>query len=218
MKKRNVYKDIVVFAVICLVLSSMIQIVKKYQKEEKSYGFTIMADREIQTDVVKEFEKIKGLTRFEPYTEIPVTIRLGNYILETNLTVADIEDYPLEWKVVDEKIVLGNTPVLFMGEDSFFGFIDQYGYTPEKSQIQKWIEDYKNLELTITDEEEKSRTARISGIIKSPGRLVCMDMGQLEELEKKKTHITGGYMEVWGYQNAENAKEILESGGFVLEE
>ena len=56
------------------------------------------------------------------------TIRLGNYILETNLTVADIEDYPLEWKVVDEKIVLGNTPVLFMGEDSFFGFIDQYGY------------------------------------------------------------------------------------------
>ena len=137
--------------------SSMIQIVKKYQKEEKSYGFTIMADREIQTDVVKEFEKIKGLTRFEPYTEIPVTIRLGNYILETNLTVADIGDYPLEWKVVDEKIVLGNTPVLFMGEDSFFGFIDQYGYAPEKSQIQKWIEDYKNLELTITDEEEKSR-------------------------------------------------------------
>ncbi len=123
MKKRNVYKDIVVFAVICLVLSSMIQIVKKYQKEEKSYGFTIMADREIQTDVVKEFEKIKGLTRFEPYTEIPVTIRLGNYILETNLTVADIEDYPLEWKVVDEKIVLGNTPVLFMGEDSFFGWV-----------------------------------------------------------------------------------------------
>ena len=56
-----------------------------------------------------------------------------------------------------------------------------YEFAPEKSQIQKWIEDYKNLELTITDEEEKTRTARISGIIKSPGRLVCMDMGQVSQ-------------------------------------
>lgn len=73
------------------------------------------------------------------------------------------------------------------------------------------------MELTITDENKKKRTAKISGIIKSPGNLVCMDKGQLEALEKKRLQITGGYMEISGYQNVEEAKEILEKGGFVVE-
>lgn len=217
MKKRNIYKDIVVFAVLCITIFFLMRFVKEYQKEEKSYGFTLMSEGSIQPDVVKEFEKIKGLIRFEPYAEVPVTIRIGSYTLETNLMVADIEDYPLEWKTADEEIILGNTSVLFFGEDSFSGFTDWYGNTVEKSRIQKWIKDYQNLELTITDENKKKRTAKISGIIKSPGNLVCMDKGQLEALEKKRLQITGGYMEISGYQNVEEAKEILEKGGFVVE-
>lgn len=218
MKKRNIYKDIVVFAILCAAIFSLMQFVRAYQKEEKSYGFTLMADEGIQPDIVKEFEKIKGLTRFEPYAEVPVIIRIGSYTLETNLTVADIEDYPLEWKTADEEIILGNTPALFFGEDSFAGFTDRYGNAVEKSQIQKWIKDYQNLELTLTDEKEKRRTAKISGIIKSPENLVCMDKGQLEALEKKRLQITGGYMEISGYRNVEETKEILEKVGFVLEE
>ncbi|MDE5779306.1 MAG: hypothetical protein K2I10_12510 [Lachnospiraceae bacterium] len=217
MKKRNIYKDIVVFAVFCTTVFFLIQFVREYQKEEKSYGFTLMTDGGIQPDVVKEFENIKGLTRFEPYTEVPVTIKIGIYTLETNLTVTDIEDYPLKWKSVEEEIVLGNTPALFFGKDSFAGFTDQYGHAVGKSKIQKWIKNYRSLELTITDEKEKIRTAKISGIIKSPGGLVCMDRKQLEELEKKELQITGGYMEIWGYRNTEEAKKILEKGGFVLE-
>lgn len=133
MKKRNIYKDIVVFAVLCITIFFLMRFVKEYQKEEKSYGFTLMSEGSIQPDVVKEFEKIKGLIRFEPYAEVPVTIRIGSYTLETNLMVADIEDYPLEWKTADEEIILGNTSVLFFGEDSFSGFTDWYGNTVEKA-------------------------------------------------------------------------------------
>lgn len=216
MRKRNIYKDIVLLAVLCTAAFFMIQFVKEYQKEEKSYGFTLMSDGGIKTDVVKEFQKIKGLTRFEPYIEVPVTIKIGIYTLETNLMATDIEDYPLKWESAQEEILLGNTPALFFGKDSFAAFTDQYGHAVGKSQIKKWIKDYRNLELTITDEKEKIRTAKISGIINSPGGLVCMDRKQLEALGIKEQQITGGYMEIWGYRNAKDAKEILEKGGFVL--
>lgn len=218
MKNRNIYKNIVVCAGVCILIIMLVRLGKSWNKEQKLYGFTITTESEITEETTAQFENITGIYRFEPAASMAVTIELEGYTMETELKVVDWEQYPLKYKNAQEKILLGSTPTLFFGIETFQGFTDQHGNSPGKSQINKWKKNYVTLSPTITDKNGRVKKAKISALLEDPGNSVCIDKKQMEEIFGKLLNITGGYMEIWGYQNTQDAKVLLEQGGFIVEE
>lgn len=218
MKGRNFYKDIVNGTVMALFAILCFQMYKDYQREHKLYNFTIQSGKELTGEDAAELKNISGLVRFEPVSSAAVTLKLDGYTLEARLEGVDLESYPLDWKKAEGTISLGNTAVLFLGEDVFQEFTDKHGFFPDKGQIRKWKENYRDLNVEILDQPGHATKGRVSGILKSPEKMVCMDKAQMEEIFQKSCKITGGYMEVYGHQNMEQAKNALESGGLAVEE
>lgn len=218
MRNRNVYKDIVNCAAMVLIGIFCFHLYKDYQKEHKLYHFTIQSGQGLTGKDTAEIKNISGLVRFEPVSSVAITLKLEGYTLETRLEGVDLESYPLDWKKTEGKISLGTTAVLFLGEDVFQLFSDIHGFCPDKGQIRKWQENYGDLSVELTDGKGHVEQGRVSGILKSPGQMVCMDKGQLEEIFQKSCKVTGGYMEVYGYRNMEQAKDALERGGLTAEE
>lgn len=218
MENRNIYKDMVIVTVLCVLAVLLVRIGKAYMQEQKSYGFTIQSEKELTQEVVKEFQNISGICQFEPADTVQVTIRLQEYTMEADLTGVDLKEYPLKWEEAEEKTVLGNTSALFFGKNSFQSFIDKNGRSPGKNQIKTWIRQYPEISLTITDETGRVRKAKISGILKESGNRIYMANTQMKEIFADSAHTTGGYMEIYGYQNSKKAKELLESSGFTVEE
>ena len=182
--------------------------------EQKSYDFTVTSETEITEKNVSELENIKGICRFEPVESVNVTIELEGYTLQTELKGLDIEEYPLKWERAQETFSMGNTPVLYMGENSFTGFMDRNQSSPGKSEIENWIENYQGLSLKISDEKGRIKNAKIAGILKEPENIICMEQGQMEELWKRDFQVKEGYMEISGYQNMKVAKKLLENAGY----
>lgn len=230
MKKRNIYKDIVWLAVFCIFVSKGINWGKAYVKEQKTYDFHIQGNQELTADIIEEFRKLSGICSFAPTDTAAVTIRLGSYTLDTEITGLDLEEYPLKWKhlpgisksgtknegEMQATISMGNTPVLFFGAEVFSSFSDASGYPPLKSQVEKWIEQYETLDLTVTDAGGWERKAKICGILSRPGDKVCMDKIQMKEVFGRCSHTAGGFMEIHGYKNMEKARGLLESAGFAV--
>lgn len=217
-KKRNVYKDIVSCATILLFFVLCAHMYQNYKKEYKVYQLSIQSGQELDGKDAAELQNISGLVRFEPVSSAMVTLKLEEYTLETTLEGVDLESYPLDWKDAEGTISLGNTAALFFGEGVFQNFSEKHGYHPEKGQIRNWQENYQDLSVDIIDEAGHVKKGRISGILKSPEQMVCMDQAQMEEIFQTSSKIMGGYMEIYGYQNMEQAKHALESGGLVVEE
>ncbi|MCI8485396.1 MAG: hypothetical protein HFH41_13820 [Lachnospiraceae bacterium] len=217
MKNRNIYKDIVILTVLSLLLSFAVKEIKSWKKEESFYGFTIQLDSDLTEEIGKEFQKISGLSEFEPADTIKVTLRLKEYAMETELLGIDLEEYPLKWEKGESEIFLGNRASLFFGKESFQLFTDQNGLAPNKSQIEKWIQEYQKLDLIVIDENGREKKAGVSGILKNPDHKICMEKNQMGELFEDAVRTKGGYMEIYGYQNAEKAKELLEKAGFIVE-
>lgn len=232
MKKRNIYKDIVWIAVFCMLLSKGIGCGKAYAKEQKTYGFWIQTEKDLTADVIEEFRKLSGICSFEPVDMIPVTIAIGNYTFQTELSGLDFEEYPLNWKQLSgslesdtknagerqAKISVGNMPVLFFGEEVFSFFSDAHGYPPLKSQVEKWMEQYQTLELTVTDENGREQKAKICGILSRPKDKVCMEKSQMQEVFGSFSRTTGGFLRIHGYQNKKKARGLLENAGFVVQD
>lgn len=230
MKKRNIYKDIVWLAFFCIFVSKGITWGKAYVKEQKTYGFHIQSDQNITADIVEEFRKLSGICSFAPTDTAAVTIRLGSYTLDAEITGLDLVEYPLKWKrlpgisesgtkkeeEMQATISMGNMPVLFFGAEAFSSFADASGYPPLKSQVEKWIEQYETLDLTVTDASGQERKAKICGILSRPGDKVCMDSIQMKEVFGSCSHTAGGFMEIHGYKNMEKAHKLLEGAGFVV--
>lgn len=217
MKRRNLYKDIVIGAAVILLMVFCSNLWKNYQKEQKIYGFYIQSDRELTEKTAEQLQNISGLCRFEPSASTMVTVGLEEYTLETSLVGVSLEEYPLNFKETEGNLVLGNTAALFFGEDAFQMFSDKHGYSPDKKQIKSWTDEYQSLSLSITDEGGHVRKGYVAGILKSPGNEIYMDRGQMEEIFKESCQVTGGYMEVYGLQNMKKARDELEGGGFLVE-
>lgn len=217
MKNRNIYKDIVILAALSLLLSFVVKEIKSWKKEESFYGFTIQADSDLTEEIGREFQNISGLLEFEPADTVKVTLKLKEYAMETELFGIDLEEYPLKWEKAENEIFLGNRASLFFGKESFQLFTDQNGLAPNKSQIEKWIQEYQKLELTVIDENGNEKKAAISGILKDPAHKICMEKKQMTELFESTVHTKGGYMKIYGYQNTKKAKELLENAGFLVE-
>lgn len=217
MKNRNVYKDIVMLAVMCGALFLMIRLGNTWYMEQKSYSFTVSKETEITKEEIKEMENIKGICGFELVETIIVTIELEGYTLQTEIKGLKLEKYPLKWEKAEETFSIGNTSVLFFGKNSFAQFLDRNQHNPGNSEIKKWIENYEKLSVKVTDEKGKVRNARIAGIIEEPENTICMEQSQMEELWKNNYQIREGRMEITGYQNMKKAKKILEAGGFICD-
>lgn len=214
MKNRNVYKDIVMLAAIWGVLFFIIRIGNAWYMEQKSYGFTVSGEAELTEAIIAEMKNIKGICRFEPVESIAVTIELEGYTCSTELKGIDLENYPFKWKEVQESFSMGNTPVLFIGKDSFAQFLDRNQHSPGSSEIKKWMEDYEKISVKITDQNGIVRNARIAGILEEPENIICIEQSQMESFWKKNYQVKEGYVEINGYQNMKKAKEILEGAGF----
>lgn len=214
MKNRNMYKDIVMLAVMCGILFLMICLGNTWYMEQKSYSFAVSKETELTKEEIKELENIKGICRFEPVESIAVTIELEGYTYATELKGIDLENYPLNWKEVQESFSMGNTPLLFISKNNFAQFLDRNQHSPGSSEIRKWIEDYEKLSVKITDQKGIVRNARIAGIVEEPENIICIEQSQMEELWKNDYQIREGYMEITSYQNMKKGKKILEEGGF----
>lgn len=218
MKKHNFYKDVVLCVLSGLLVMAVYQGVKAWQKEQKSYGFTVTAQSAWTQQDISELKKLRGIWKFQPVDSISVTVELEGYTLETEMKGICMEDYPLKWQKAEQSYSMGNTPLLFIGKDCFASFADTNGNGPGKSEIQAWIERYQELKVTVIDETGSVKNARIAGILKSPSDSICMEQSQMKEIWGSIVQTKEGYMEIFGYQNMEHAKEVLMEGGVICEE
>ncbi len=217
MKKRNLYKDIVVLAAGVLVLLLFAYGIDFWIRQQKCYEITIQSETELTEEVVKEIGKIEGVCAFTPFLSCNIRLRLQEYSLETQVLGIDLDSYPLKWKQAQEEITLGNTAVLFVGQEIFSGFADDHGNSPGKSEIAQWMEQYQELELTLTDDKGRERKANIGGIVEEPSNGLYMSGGQMQELYPAFARKTGGCVKICGEKNMQKAKEILSGAGFLVE-
>lgn len=234
MEEHNIYKSIVTGAILCLLLFCTVRQLQNFSREQKTYGFTLQAGSELTEDIVAELKKLPGIRCFEPVQTVTATICLNQYSMETELTGINIDSSLLRWKNVEKTITLSNTPALFFGKNVFSHFSDKNGYAPEKSQIEAWLQNYQELEVTlilpdgikrslegvtlILPEDHCTKKARICGILEEPADQICMDKQQSTALFGHSVHILGGYMRINGYQNMKEARKSLEETGFVITE
>lgn len=217
MGKRNIYKDIVFIAVGCLFFMLAVCAGNFWMQQQRSYEIFLQSQSELTEDIVKEIGKIEGLYEFTPISFCNVKIRLQEYALETSLAGVDVSNYPLKWKAAQEEISLANTPILFFGEESFASFADNNGNGPGKSRIAEWIEKYRELQLTVADEQGRERRARIGGIVKEPSSGIYIGQSQMEGLYSASAKTIGGCATIQGERNMQKAKEILSGAGFQVE-
>lgn len=217
MKNRNIYKDIVVCAVVCLCIALLVCGVDFWIRQQKSYELAVHSETDLTEEIVKEIGKIEGVYAFIPTSSCSVKLRLEEYTLEVELTGIDIDSYPVEWKQAREELVFGSSPVLFLGQEVFSSFIDDHGNAPGKSQIAEWTNKYQELQISVTNETERERSGKIGGILKTPGAGVFMERNQMQELYQISMRTTGGCAKIQGERNMENAKELLSAAGFLVE-
>lgn len=217
MRKRNVYKDIVFFVLTCFSIIQSVNLVNFWMQQQKSYNLVLQSESELSEAIVKEMEKITGLYQFTPTCSCNLSFKLEEYTMDNGLTGIELDDYPLQWKSLQEKTVLGNTLILFLGKDVFASFVDSNGNSPGRSQTAEWIERYQELELAVTDQKGQTWTGKISGILKKPAEGIYMDMGQMQEIFQKSAKTTGGLAKIQGHQNMKQAQEILSAAGFASE-
>lgn len=218
MKNRNIYKAMVMCFLICIAAVLLIRLGKAYAMEQKSYGFTMASETELTEETASELKNIAGILKFEPVYTIMVTIELEEYTMQAELKGIELTEYPLKWKSLQKEFSMGNTPVLFLGENSFASFTDKNGNSPGKSEIEWWEENYAELSLYLTDEKGNVRKGKICGILKSPENIICMEQSQMKEVFGKSASATGGYMQISGYENWKKAKEVLQNAGFIVED
>lgn len=217
MKNRNIYKDIVFLAISCLFIVLTVRAADFWLQQQKSYEITIQSQTELTEAVVKELAKIEGLYQFTPSSCCNVTLALDEYTLETTLTGIDLARYPLKWKSAQEEIVLGNSPVLFLGQEAFASFADNNGNAPGRSRISGWMEKYQDLELTVTDESGRERRGKIGGILEKPMFGIYMSRNQMQEIYAVSAKTTGGCAKIQGKRNLQQAQELLSRAGFSVE-
>lgn len=213
MKKRNLYKYIVLCFLGLLLIVGAVRGVKWYQKEKSTYGFAVTSQTDWTQRDISELKKLQGIQKFQPVDTVNATIKLEGYMLETQIKGVNLKEYPLKWQKAGETYELGNTPLLFMGKDCFASFSDDSGNGPGESEIRAWMENLQELEATLTDEKGNVQNARIGGILKSPSGAVCMEQGQMEEVWGRQVQVTEGYVEIYGWSNMEHAREVLEGAG-----
>ena len=218
LKGHDFYRDIVWIVVTCIVVFFVAVKGEAYWKEEKMYGFQLQSERDLTEEIVEEFRKLSGICRFEPTDTVSVMISLDSYTKEAVLVGVEFGKEAIRFSSVEKSVLLGNVPELLIGEDVFSSFLDKNGYAPQKSQTDKWKENYRSLELTIIDEKGVERKGRIGGIVEQPENKIYMDKQQMHEVFGNGVHTMGGYMEIYGYQNTKKAKEIFEQAGFLTEE
>lgn len=216
MRNRNIYKDIVFLAAGGIITALLVWAGMFWIQQQKSYDFTIQSQAELTEEVVKQLAKIEGLYQFIPSLTCNVTLRLDEYTLETSLIGVEIEQYPIKWKSVQEEIVLGNSPVLFFGQEAFGSFADDNGNAPGRSKISGWVENYQDLELVVTDERGRERRGSIGGILEQPSSSIYISGNQMQEIYAS-SRITGGSAKIQGYRNMQKARELLSGVGFQVE-
>lgn len=215
--KRNRYKDIVFLAAGCLCILLVVRGVEFWRHQQKSYEISIQSETELTEDIVTEIGKIKGVQSFISCKSCNVTLRLEEYMMETSIAGVDLDRYPFQWENAESEITLGNTPVLFLGEEAFSAFFDDHGNGPGRSRIMQWKEDCPKLDLTVTDENGRERNAKIGGILKEPVAGIYMSGAQMQELYSSFAKTTGGCIRIRGERNCDKAKELLSEAGFQVE-
>lgn len=216
MKKRNIYKDVVAIAIGCIITALAVQAINFWMRQQKSYEIIIRSQEELTEADVKEMGKIEGLYRFTPAFSCQVTLRLEEYSLEAMLEGVESDGYPLAWKLVQDEMRLGNSPVLFFGKEVFASFTDSNGNGPGKSRIARWLEGYQDLELAVADGDGRERAGKIGGILESPASGIYMDEGQLQGIYGEDAKMTGGCVKLQGYRNMKRAQEILSGAGLQV--
>lgn len=217
MKNRNIYKDIVFLAISCLFLTLTVRAADFWFQQQKSYEIIIQSQTELTDTVVKELAKIEGLYQFTPSSSCNVTLALDEYTLETSLTGIDLTNYPLKWKSAQKEVVLGNSPVLFFGKETFASFADNNGNAPGRSRISAWMENYQDLQLTVTDESGRERRGKIGGILEKPLSGIYMSRNQMQKIYTISAKTTGGCAKIQGKRNLQRAQELLSDAGFQVE-
>lgn len=217
MKNRNIYKDIVFLAAGGLLTALLVWAGMFWIQQQKSYDLTIQSQGELTEETVKQLAKIEGLYQFTPSSCCNVTLQLEEYVLEMPLTGIDVDCYPLKWRSAQEKIVLGNSPVLFLGQETFASFVDDNGNSPGRSQIDGWLQRYQELELTVADESGKMRRGKIGGILKQPSSGIFISGKQMQKIFASSERVSGGSAKIQGYLNLQKAQELLRGAGFQVE-
>lgn len=220
MKHHNIYKDIVIVLLAVILMNRILEIAEKSREEQNIYEYMVTSSYPLTEHILKEFEKLEGIQIFYPVRSLNVTLKLEEYTMEVNIKGVDMEHYPLQLSDQKETLFFGSIPSLFISPECLEQFTDTNGHEPGKNKIEQWRKEYQQLLLEAVEEGGKKAEVKISGILKIPKSTILMDQVQMKNLAQKwgkSTEINQGCLRIKGKTNAEQAVEILENSGFVME-
>lgn len=223
-KKRGISGFFVMASLLAGVILFLTgSLIWKQAKENGCYQFFAdLGGMEYDGDFLKNAGKIQGIRQVYPVLEIPVRLKINDYVMDTVATAVDLEVLDKRvWKTRESP--LGNIPVLLLGKDSLAEMRDSNDHVISREEQKKFLEDYTGLEMEYSavlpvsgDEkggEEQWKECIAAGILSSPaegiylpydqGRALCEKAGSLEI---KKALIT-----VQGKENYERALSYFEA-------
>ncbi|MDD3797156.1 MAG: hypothetical protein PHE06_14560 [Lachnospiraceae bacterium] len=140
-------------------------------------------------------KKIPGIRSISPVLEIPVQLKLGEYTMDASLLGVSLKECEMKMKQSQE-VILGQKPVLLLGEKALAALTDSNGHTISESQLKQLLAsfDQQKLQYSLTEasgekemDEKKSlslswKDCQIAGIMSAPDDKIYLPYEQAEEL------------------------------------
>lgn len=233
MKKRKI-DGFTCFVIFLLIVTSFFfaKLLIGIQEEKKQYTALVSLGNFIyDEDFLKKAEKIKGIKEIWPVVEIPVTIKIEDYMETATFLGIDLNAFgenpgQNDW---------GNTPLLLLGKKSLQNMKDSNDHAISKKQQEKYLAMGENLSISYSlaeiTKETSGEVENLSSVTDNSGKesqttyLPCkvatvmeneeiyIPLSQAQELCSEMGEplkITKLYLKVDGKKNLEMAKQLFE--------
>ena len=188
---------------------------------------------------LEQAKALPGLRSITPICEIPVRLRVEDYVMDTVWTGADLTQLQMHVKQAQDT-ALGKVPALLIGENSLQALTDMTGHAVSEKRRRSILEQYKELTwqyqlidgIPAADKEAEGNADSVTGKAASPeGRAAPKDgdwspcnvaavLGESEEriylpyeqactLQPSDSDVTQILLCVRGEDNYEQALELI---------
>lgn len=177
-KKRHFYPMLILGTALltgslCLLSRLAIPVFSGAMKEYQAV--VSLGNLRYDEKLLEQVKKIQGLVSFSPVLEIPVELKLEDYMANTVLLSVDLEELNMKGNS-SENIYIGNTPMLLVGKNALKLLRDPYGHTISKGKLAAfWEKSDRRLQYHLSEDK----------------------MGNMENSSQKNTEKTGNIEPDW---------------------
>lgn len=226
MKKRKTFTVFVILLTAAMLLLTGSILAGVYE-EKREYQFVVsLGGLEYDESFLDKASRIEGIQQVSGVLEIPVSLRIGDYTMDTVLQAVDID--ALDKKVqTAREVPLGDTPVLLLGRDSLGEMRDLNGHAISQEQQKRFLAKPEALEAELCLEagdapgnasenapgEGGWKTCIVAGVLDTPAAGIYLPFEQGQGLlgGAGRAEIEKVLLTVKGKRNYEKALELFTS-------